>query len=205
MNWALNQTIKKPIEKLILVVLARHRNEENGLCNPSQNTIARMVGCSRSTVQENLPALEKNGFIKITAGNRTTSASYDLLIKVAREPVNPSPRAGQGVAREPVTNNINSINIDNDLGPRAGQPLTESRSTLWEPDQVTIDTCRMHGVKITDDVIASFRLKIADWQDLGYTPKIRSQFLSHARSIQNGIYKTESTIEDRLSSTDWAN
>ncbi|MBY1917997.1 helix-turn-helix domain-containing protein, partial [Clostridioides difficile] len=53
-------------EKMTYIVLARHANSES-VCFPSNQTIAKKVGCSINTVRKAVNALEEKQLIKKTA------------------------------------------------------------------------------------------------------------------------------------------
>ena len=52
-------------EKLLLILLADHADDETGKCWPSQNYIARRSGFSRSTINRTIKRLEGKGLIQI--------------------------------------------------------------------------------------------------------------------------------------------
>ena len=88
--------------KLVLIALANFANDKTGECYPSQNTIARVVGCDRTTVVGALNRLEEIGYIK--RGNKhVSSLEYELTFpKVATAMCgNNSQIAGNGVLGKP--------------------------------------------------------------------------------------------------------
>lgn len=62
--WALKQRGLRPATKLVLVLLADHRNQKTGQCNPSQRTLARECEQDVSTINRHLGVLERRGLIK---------------------------------------------------------------------------------------------------------------------------------------------
>jgi hypothetical protein len=81
--WALDQQIKDPRAKLILISLANHANRETGLCWPPMKLIGKEASCRRETVLRKLPDLEGAGFIEIikaNKGDRKRVHTYRLLM-----------------------------------------------------------------------------------------------------------------------------
>jgi hypothetical protein len=64
MSWVLDHSPYEGKARLIHVVLADHANDE-GICWPSQTTIARRAGCSVEHVRVTVKAMTEDGFIKI--------------------------------------------------------------------------------------------------------------------------------------------
>lgn len=62
-RWAMKQRGLKPAAKMVLFYLCYHHNEEHG-CFPSQETLAEECEISRSSLNNQLNALENAGFIK---------------------------------------------------------------------------------------------------------------------------------------------
>lgn len=62
-NWALEQTGLKPAAKLVLICLADRHNKDTGECFPSQELLAKDACISRSSLNDQLAALEELGFI----------------------------------------------------------------------------------------------------------------------------------------------
>ncbi|SDC38597.1 Helix-turn-helix domain-containing protein [Bradyrhizobium brasilense] len=81
--WALEQQIRDPWTKLILISLANHADHTTGLCWPSMGLIGREASCRRETVLRKLPELEAAGFIEIiraAKGDRRRVHTYRLLL-----------------------------------------------------------------------------------------------------------------------------
>ncbi len=68
-GWAMEQEIK-PGPKLVLIYLSQHANEQTGLCNPSNATLARETGFSVSAVRGHLDYLVDNQLIERTRHRR---------------------------------------------------------------------------------------------------------------------------------------
>lgn len=83
-RWVWRLTGITPIEKLILLCLADHHNEEHNQCNPKIKTIAMECEISYKTVVRAMQRLKKIGVIKAEAkkltGGRRTSNQYNLQI-----------------------------------------------------------------------------------------------------------------------------
>ncbi|MGY4294601.1 hypothetical protein ACVWXN_002696 [Bradyrhizobium sp. i1.4.4] len=82
-GWALDQEIRDPWAKLILISLANHADHTTGLCWPSMRLIGKESSCRRETVLRKLPELEAAGFIQIIKarkGDRRRVHTYRLLL-----------------------------------------------------------------------------------------------------------------------------
>jgi|GEM_PF-2118764 len=81
MTWAVEAPIERPTAKLALVCLADHADED-GLCFPSQKSLAAKVGVSERALRDALSWLEVNGYIVRSARHRKdgsrTSNAYQL-------------------------------------------------------------------------------------------------------------------------------
>lgn len=62
LTWALKQPVRPSAKKFTLVTLANYASEE-GVCYPSQKTIAEITAQCERSVRDHLAALEKDGFI----------------------------------------------------------------------------------------------------------------------------------------------
>lgn len=63
--WAMEQSTKTPLAKLILLILSDCHNAETGACYPSFQFIAKRAGCSVRSVIYSIESLEKDGLISI--------------------------------------------------------------------------------------------------------------------------------------------
>jgi len=117
--WAINQSPKTVIEKLILILLADCHNKDNGRCDPSLNYLTRSSICTRPTVIKAIKSLESQGYIKVEKrqNNRQQTNQYYLvlepeLVKLLNQPskadipelVKLTMEAGKGALPEPVNN-----------------------------------------------------------------------------------------------------
>jgi DNA-binding transcriptional MocR family regulator len=64
-DWVWEQPMS-PAEKLVCLAMLRHRNNATGLCYPSQGTLARVTGLSRSGIQKAIRALRSKGLVEST-------------------------------------------------------------------------------------------------------------------------------------------
>ena len=72
-------------EKLLLILLADHADDETGKCWPSQNYIARRSGLARSTINRTMKRLEGKGLIRIQHrfrddGSQRSNAYFVLVM-----------------------------------------------------------------------------------------------------------------------------
>jgi len=65
-----------------LCVLSDHANSKNGLCWPSMNRLARILGCSVRTVQRHLHALKEKGLIEFVERRRNKGRYSSYLYRV---------------------------------------------------------------------------------------------------------------------------
>src|SRR5664279_3440152 len=64
----------------VLVVLAWHKNEHTGICEPGYKTLAREACVSTDTVGRSVANLKTLGFLDYQAGKGNTSNQYVLHI-----------------------------------------------------------------------------------------------------------------------------
>ena len=65
-----------------LCVLSDHANSKNGLCWPSMNRLARILGCSVRTVQRHLHTLKEKGLIEFVERRRNRGRYSSYLYRV---------------------------------------------------------------------------------------------------------------------------
>jgi predicted transcriptional regulator len=65
-----------------LCVLSDHANSKNGLCWPSMNRLARILGCSVRTVQRHLHTLQEKGLIEFVERRRNRGRYSSYLYRV---------------------------------------------------------------------------------------------------------------------------
>ena len=71
----------RPIEKLLLLELAFHKNKETGRCNPGYKRLAAMLDLSVSAVRRAIRALEEKGLIRKTPGFAKVSSEYEFILE----------------------------------------------------------------------------------------------------------------------------
>jgi DNA-binding transcriptional MocR family regulator len=75
-DWVWEQSMS-PAEKLVSLALLRFRNNETGLCYPSQSTLAKWTGLSRSGVQKAIRGLRLRGLLE-ASGHAGQTNRYSL-------------------------------------------------------------------------------------------------------------------------------
>jgi DNA-binding transcriptional ArsR family regulator len=65
-----------------LCALSDHANSKNGLCWPSMNRLARILGCSVRTVQRHLHVLKEKGLIEFVERRRNRGRYSSYLYRV---------------------------------------------------------------------------------------------------------------------------
>jgi predicted transcriptional regulator len=65
-----------------LCVLSDHANSKNGLCWPSMNRLARILGCSVRTVQRHLHVLKDKGLLEFVERRRNKGRYSSYLYRV---------------------------------------------------------------------------------------------------------------------------
>ena len=82
-TWAWSLDIRNPTQKLVLMALCDHVDEQ-GVCWPSVNLIAERAGCTRRTAQRHLRDLEHAGIIESIPHHRNdgsqTSNRYRVIM-----------------------------------------------------------------------------------------------------------------------------
>lgn len=82
-SWALEQSLKDPTGKLVLIALADRYNDEYGHAWPSVAWLATAGDCSERTIRRKLRELEAKGLVSVTHRHNETS-SYKLPIYEAQ-------------------------------------------------------------------------------------------------------------------------
>lgn len=77
-TWAIEQDIRKPGAKLVLICAANYADRA-GLCWPSQETLAKDASMGKRTVWGHLSWLEENGFIERTPRREGKERASDLI------------------------------------------------------------------------------------------------------------------------------
>jgi hypothetical protein len=93
MSWVLDHSPYTGKQRLVHLVLADHANDE-GLCWPSQATIARRAGCSVEYVRTTVTQMVAEGFLFIEkqSAGRGHPTHYRIIPKtVTPNPVGPFP------------------------------------------------------------------------------------------------------------------
>lgn len=81
LGWAAGQRCKTSAEKLVLVQLAYHANQETGRCNPSVSLLAAEASLSDSTVKRALRGLVEQGLVEIRSGREGFNTSNNYLLR----------------------------------------------------------------------------------------------------------------------------
>ena len=63
LDWAMDQPIKDPLAKLMLICIANHYNDSKGIAWPSVPHLCHITGASEATVRRKLKKLEELGLI----------------------------------------------------------------------------------------------------------------------------------------------
>jgi hypothetical protein len=99
--WALDQDIRDPLAKLILISLANHADHTTGFCYPPMKLIAKEASCDRRTVIRKLPLLTDGGYIRIVPdreGKQRLAHYYQLLLPGCDPQSQPPPKKQSGFA-----------------------------------------------------------------------------------------------------------
>lgn len=73
--WALGQEELKARERLVLIYLADHCNEEKGYAWPSIKRLSKRTGMGQSTVKRAVAALELMGLIRVSRQSKMVDGS----------------------------------------------------------------------------------------------------------------------------------
>lgn len=94
MSWralesVLTHSKSKGSRRVLMLILAYHKNDATGLCNPSIQTLAREANIDRTNVQDALKSLETSGEISIiSAAGKGQNESNSYLILLPEKPAN---------------------------------------------------------------------------------------------------------------------
>ena len=80
MDWVCEQPIADPTAKFVLLMIAKHADEQ-WQCFPSAARIAKLTGLDSRTVQRKVAALKKQGYLFVSRrnnGGRQTSNLYTI-------------------------------------------------------------------------------------------------------------------------------
>jgi hypothetical protein len=130
--WALDQDIRDPLAKLILISLANHADRTTGFCYPPMKLIAKEASCDRRTVIRKLPLLTDVGYIRIVPdreGKQRLAHYYQLLMPGCDPQSQPPPKkqSGFATAKEPkVTRGCDSQAPTNNRQTTITSPLPPS-------------------------------------------------------------------------------
>lgn len=80
MSWVLDQSPYLGKQRLVHLVLADHANDE-GVCWPSQVTIARRAGCSVEHVRLTIKDMVTDGYVEIIKGSTRQGEANRYLLK----------------------------------------------------------------------------------------------------------------------------
>lgn len=115
-----NTPTKDPLAKLVLACLADYANE-NCICWPAVQTIARRCDLSPRSVQKIIRRLEKNHFLKAQFSKGKRSNNYTLTLNNGQG-ITPSTGQGKSVQPRPLDRDTPSN--------RQGQPCPTRSDTL---------------------------------------------------------------------------
>jgi len=97
--WALDQDIRDPLAKLILISLGNHADHSTGFCWPPMRLIAKEASCDRRSVIRKLPWLVDTGYIRIIPdmqGKQRLAHYYQLLMPGCDPQSQPPPKKQNG-------------------------------------------------------------------------------------------------------------
>ena len=86
-NWAIQQRCEKAPQKLLLIVLAYHKNSETGRCDPSNKLLAMETSQTVRAIIIQIQDLSKQGFLKIIQkyeNNCRLPNQYELKIPLKK-------------------------------------------------------------------------------------------------------------------------
>jgi hypothetical protein len=99
--WALDQDIRDPYAKLILISLGNHTDHSTGFCYPTMRLIGKEASCDRRTVIRKLPWLADSRYIRIIPdrqGKQRLAHYYQLLMPGCDPQSQPPPKKRGGFA-----------------------------------------------------------------------------------------------------------
>src|SRR5438128_1012630 len=82
LDWAFSVPLQTPVQKAVLLALAKHADYRDFTCFPSIATLARLASSSERTVSRVLSQLEHFGLIVRDAASRFATTIYKLMVGV---------------------------------------------------------------------------------------------------------------------------
>lgn len=140
-KWALAQKGLKTREKLVLALLADHRNKAHGYAYPSVRTLARRGAMCENAVRKSIKALEARGLITVERNaGRGGSNRYWILSSPAQDepphvmhtlkpnnaPLHHSSPCPAGHADEPEKNQEETVAVIEEGAPSVPSELTKA-------------------------------------------------------------------------------
>ena len=95
-DWTIRQGIKDPLTKLLLMVLANHKNSDDGRCFPAIGDLAWECNCSQRSIQRQ--ACQRSRARRDIAGANHQNGSKNRVTKAP-----PDERGGNGYVRPTAT------------------------------------------------------------------------------------------------------
>jgi Helix-turn-helix domain len=80
MSWVLDHSPYEGKARLIHVVLADHANDE-GVCWPRQDQIAKRAGCSVEHVRMTVKQMVADGYVELVSASKGRGSSHRYLLK----------------------------------------------------------------------------------------------------------------------------
>jgi Helix-turn-helix domain len=135
--WALNQPVKDPVAKLVLIGIANHANRDGTEAWPSQAVLAEYACVTRQTVNVKVKLLADEGYLTVThrstPGGRTSN-SYALAMIPKSEiptPAKSDPKSGGADTNRPIEPSSTSSETTSPQTPEAPQK-PRAPDVLWD-------------------------------------------------------------------------
>ena len=184
-SWAFKQRNISPTEKLLLIALADHANDD-GECWPGQKHLAEKCCVSRETVSRNLSSLEANGFIKSIRkrDDRGRDVGKDYILQFTPPGVTDNHIPCDGESQDPVTESHTSkgnrhLNrhgniLDKTKKPRFVRPSLEEITSYCTERKNTVDAQKFmdhyesNGWRVGKNAMKDWRAAVRTWEKNDY-------------------------------------
>lgn len=205
MNWAWAQKGLKPAQKLVLMKLADHSNDD-GVCWPGKGSLSEDCAVSKRTLDGIMQYLVETKRIVIERRRDDSNPRHNYTnvyyLQIEQQELIPSANIALGqklhqcknskgvvqktavgsaeIAPEPKSNLI-------DQPPAAARGRAREAAAIdyanWQPDRPILERIRQDNPDITDAFIESERLEFVTWaEDHEFQPRhLRTKFIAQVR------------------------
>lgn len=81
---------------------------------------------------------------------------------------------------------------------------SKEKQELWEPDEQVLMACKKSGIQPTPEMIATFQMKVLDYNDKGWSPHLRNKFIAHCKQAKLEQTSQRKSATQVATDTSWA-